>query len=411
MKRIIIVVDLMILAFLVGFFIGRATENRVGQYDDRADKAWRKVEKADTPPVTEDSDANQIEKIRTLYRKVFDRYPDSHWADDALYQYASRLAISQEQQFSMFRRLIIHYPDSEYADDSLYAIAYANYRLAEERKAVSSELAESDLYYDRSLRFFGQLLTDYSGSSLYNTSLFNRAMCYYGKGQWSLAQDEFRTLRIDLANDPIVHEVVYQLGRIAIETQQYDGAIAEFQNVVDAGLESLAPNAQFGIAQALFAQGKYEESISAYERTIENYPKSVVAQDACFYIGWAYQRMGKHDEAIIQLEEAIEDFPRNENASNSLVFIAQIYYDQKNPDGSIEAYRKVVDNKDNFSYDMRRSALYWIGKIHEEEGDTDQAISTYTMLVKDYAEHHQTHHHPSNNINEEYIQKLQADRS
>merc|ERR1712000_320764 len=97
------------------------------------------------------------------------------------------------------------------------------------------------------------------------------------------------------------------------------------------------------------------------------------AQDACFYIGWAYQRMGKHDEAIIQLEEAIEDFPRNENASNSLVFIAQIYYDQKNPDGAIEAYRKVVDNKDNFSYDMRRSALYWIGKIYEEEGDTDQA--------------------------------------
>ena len=163
--------------------------------------------------------------------------------------------------------------------------------------------------------------------------------------------------------------------------------------------------------QLTFAQGKYEESILAYERTIENYPKSVVAQDACFYIGWAYQRMGKYDEAIIQLEEAIEDFPRNENASNSLVFIAQIYYGQKNPDGAIEAYRKVVDNKDNFSYDMRRSALYWIGKIYEEEGDTDQAISTYTTLVKDYAEHHQTHHHPSNNVNEEYIQKLQSDRS
>ena len=145
MKRIIIVVDLMILASLVGFFIGRAAEDRLGQYDERADKTWRKVEKADTPPVTEDSAPKQIEKIRTLYRKVFDRYPDSHWSDDALYQYASRLAISQEQQFSMFRRLIIHYPDSEYADDSLYAIAYANYRLAEERKATSPELA-SQIY-------------------------------------------------------------------------------------------------------------------------------------------------------------------------------------------------------------------------------------------------------------------------
>ena len=43
------------------------------------------------------------------------------------------------------------------------------------------ELAESDLYYNRALRFFEQLISNYPGSSLYNNSLFNRAMCYYGK--------------------------------------------------------------------------------------------------------------------------------------------------------------------------------------------------------------------------------------
>ena len=411
MKRTIVIVDLVILACLAGFFIGRGSSHQISKYDERAEKAWKKAEQADTPPVTEDSTEKQFEKVRVLYRKVFDLYPDSHWADDALYQYASRLARSQEQQFIMLRRLISAYPDSEYADDSLYAIAYANYRLAEDEKSRNSELAESDLYYNRALRFFEQLISNYPGSSLHNNSLFNRAMCYYGKGQWSIAQDEFRTLRIDLASDSIVHEVVYQLGRIAIETQQYEDAVSEFQNVVDSGIQRLAPNAQFGIAQAFFSQSKYEEAISAYERTIENYPKSVAAQDSGFYIGWAYQRMGKNEEAIIQLEEAISLYPRNENAPNSLVFIAQIHYDQENSDGAIESYRKVVDDNENFSYDMRRSALYWIGKIYEEEGDLDQAVNTYTSLVKDYAEHHQTHHHPSNNINEEYIQKLQSGRS
>ena len=82
MKRTIVIVDLVILACLAGFFIGRGTSHQISKYDERAEKAWKKAEQADTPPVTEDSTEKQFEKVRVLYRKVFDLYPDSHWADE-----------------------------------------------------------------------------------------------------------------------------------------------------------------------------------------------------------------------------------------------------------------------------------------------------------------------------------------
>ena len=63
MKRTIVIVDLVILACLAGFFIGRGTSHQISKYDERAEKAWKKVAQADTPPVTEDSTQKQFEKV------------------------------------------------------------------------------------------------------------------------------------------------------------------------------------------------------------------------------------------------------------------------------------------------------------------------------------------------------------
>ena len=59
------------------------------------------------------------------------------------------------------------------------------------------------------------------------------------------------------------------------------------------------------------------------------------------------------------------------------------------------------ESRSHLTQDLMR--YMFAGLYVEKKGDFPR--------LKDYAEHHQTHHHPSNNINEEYIQKLQASRS
>ena len=140
---------------------------------------------------------------------------------------------------------------------------------------------------------------------------------------------------------------------------------------------------------------------------IDTYPDSKMAQEAHFNIGWAYEKLKKYDEAIIQLEGAIEKYPHNENRSNMQFYVGQLYYADEDTDGAINAYRKVADNA-TYDYDTRRQAQYWIGFIYEQAERIEEAIGEYQKLLQDFPEPHRTLRHPSNNINENYIQKLRT---
>ena len=408
MKKFIIAEICVLLALAGGFWLGRVTGNNTSyeDYYDNADKAWTAAKQLDAPPVKIDSpDKNRLREVRAAYREVFENYPDSLWADDAIYQLATR-ARTDEEAFALFRRLINNYPDSEWGDDSMYAIAFASYQIAEELKNTGT-LESLDAYYDRALALFNQLIMTYPGSELSDQAQFNTAMCYYGKGELNLALSTFDALREPFSDSPILYQILYVTGEIYLKRQEYENARIEFTNVVDSGDPDLAPLASFGIPQAYLAEGKYPEALDGYQKVIDLYPDTKAGQDAYFYMGWAYERLEKYEEAIAQLETGIDLFPRNENAANAQVYIAQIALVNKDIATAVDAFQKVADNA-TYDYDTRRMAQYSVGKIYEDNSETDLAIGAYQKLLTEFPEPHRKATHGSNNINENYIQTLRS---
>ena len=409
MKKFIIAEICVLLALAGGFWLGRVTGNNTSyeNYYDNADKAWTAAKQLDTPPVDIDSpDKSPLREVRAAYREVFENYPDSLWADDAIYQLASRISRTDEEAFALFRRLINNYPDSEWADDSMYAIAFASYQIAEELKKTGT-LESLDAYYDRALALFNQLVATYPGSELSEQAQFNTAMCYYGKGELNLALSTFDTLRIPFSDSPLFYQILYVTGDIYLKQQAYEDARVEFTNVVDSGDPDLAPLASFGIPQSYLAEGKYAEALEGYQKVIDLYPDTKAGQDAYFYMGWAYERLEKYDEAIVQLQTGIELFPRNENAANAQIYIAQIALANKDITTAVDAFQKVADNA-TYDYDTRRMAQYWVGKIYQDNSETDLAVAAYQKLLVEFPEPHKEATHKSNNINENYIQTLRS---
>ncbi len=409
MKKFIIVEICVIIAIAVGFWIGRLTSpfNDYAQYYENADKAWAKVQQIDTPPISYDEpDKNRLRKVRAAYRAVFENYPDSLWADDAIYQLASRIPRTDEEAFALFRRLINNYPDSELTDDSMYAIAIATYRIAEELKKTGT-LESLAAYYDRSIALFNQLIAIYPGSVLQEEAQFNVAMCYYGRGDLTIALTQFENLKMELRNNPLIYRILYTIGRIYYDMHDYENARIEFKNVIDTGDPNLAPSASFGIAQAYLQEGKHEEAVKAYQKVIDLYPDTNSGEDAHFYIAWAYDNLEEYDEAITRLETAIENYPNNKETTNSKFYIAQIAHRNKDTARAIEDFQKFADDPMHI-YDHRLIAQYKVGQIYEEIGDIEQAIDAYEKFLKDYPDPYQNPSHPSRKITESYVQKLKA---
>ena len=409
MKKFIIIEICVIVALVIGIWIGRLTSpfNDYTHYYKNADNAWFKVQELNNPPVTiDDPDKKRLNRVRAAYRAVFDNYPDSHWADDALYQLAV-LPRSDEEAFTLYRRLIRDYPDSEFADDSVYAIAYASFEIGETlRKKGTFESV--DALYDRAIALFTELITKYPGSVLDAEAQFNIAMCYQGKGNLDAALTQLDNIRLEYRDNQILPRIIYTTGLVYYEKQDYDNARIEFTNVVDYGDPNYAPSSSYYIAQTHFAERNYDEAIQACQKVIDLYPDTRYAENAHFYIARPYEKLERYDEAIKYLEQAIAEFPDSDSIVAAKYYLAQIYQLNKDTDRAIAAFQTFADEPKHV-YDHRLSAQYEVAEIYKKMDNMEQAIEAYEKLLKNFPDPHQRADHPSRQITENYVQTLKTE--
>lgn len=437
MKKFIVVEICVVIALVVGFWLGRVTTpyNDYSHYLENADKAWIKARQLDSPPISFDEpDKNRLRKVRAAYREVFDNYPDSRWADDAIHQLASRLPRTDEEGFALYRRLIRDYPDSEYTDDAMYAIAITTYRIAQELTKTGT-LESLTAYYDRALALFNQFIATYPGSILQEEAQLSAAMCYYGRGDTNIALSQLENLKLELRNNPIIYRIMFTLGNIYLEQKDYENAQIEYKNVVDSGDAEHASIANFWLAQTYLAEGqaiegqanlrkvegktdeaetkydeaaaKYRQAITGYQNVIDLFPNTEEGKNAHFYIGWAYEKTKEYEEAISRLEYAIETYPENENTINAKYYIGQLAYSNDDIDRAVEVFQTFADDP-NHTYDHRLSAQYQIGEIYENMGDMEKAADAYEKLITGFPEPHQNVNHLSRRITENFVNKLRS---
>jgi tol-pal system protein YbgF len=119
----------------------------------------------------------------------------------------------------------------------------------------------------------------------------------------------------------------YAGGQYELAVQGFSDFIKTFPKHDQAGA------AQFYIGETYYAQGKYREALTAYDRVISDYPTSAKVPDAYFKRGLALNVLGQTDRARDSWEFAAKNFPNSPAGQLSRQRLEQLPKKDPVPDG------------------------------------------------------------------------------
>ncbi len=147
----------------------------------------------------------------------------------------------------------------------------------------------------RALGLYKRITKRYPASAYSAPSLYNTALIEYQRKRWKRSFAAFQTILVQHPEFPKFNELVEYQFRIALAQAEGDGvrfaglipyralnrAVEHFEAVINnAPYSELAPLALMNVALIHQYKGQTAEAIDALDRLINNYPNSLLAEDA-----------------------------------------------------------------------------------------------------------------------------------
>jgi len=127
------------------------------------------------------------------------------------------------------------------------------------------------------------------------------------------------------AAPPASADVLYSNGLRDINGKHYDLATQEFSDYLRYYADTdLAANAQFYLAEIAFMQGQFQPALDAYNKVIDNYPKSFKTASARMRKGFCLAELGQKAAAIRELRTVVRQYPGTDEAKRSAAKLKEL---------------------------------------------------------------------------------------
>ena len=127
------------------------------------------------------------------------------------------------------------------------------------------------------------------------------------------------------AAPPASADVLYSNGLRDINGKHYDLAAQEFQDYLKYYNDTdLASNAQFYLGEIAFMQGEYQRALDAYNKVVENYPKSFKTASSRMRKGFCLAELGQKAAAIRELRTVVRQYPGTDEAKRSAAKLREL---------------------------------------------------------------------------------------
>jgi TolA-binding protein len=344
------------------------------------------------------------EALKYYDEAVTNRYPEFEYA---LYQKAVILGLRKKPSESLlaFEKLAKDYPNSEYADDALYQTG-ATYMDIGQLEKASAPLKK--------------LVDNYRGkTTLYNDALLRLGLLSYNQGN---TNESIKYYKQVFQNNPEADEAksaLAALEEIYISDLGKPEEYASFLETVpgykldNMGRDSLS----FRSAQTQFENGNYQRAIEGYTQYLNGYPNGASALQARFNRGESYASLKQWDKALADYEAvadkgasryyvkalykaAIIAYNHSQNFDKAFKLYSKLEKEQtddetkfeaqlgamrsayrlKNNAATLEYARKVADNS-KATRDQQAIAHFYIGKISYDKKELPTAVTAFRKVT------------------------------
>ena len=325
--------------------------------------------------------------------------------DYAYYQkgFCQGMSTQYNPQIATMNKLLNDYPESPYADDALFEMARTRVLLGQ---------------YDEAIVAYQQLPLSYPSSKYAAQSLLNAGLAYYNNNDLDNASSTYKQVVDEYKGTEEARSALLALKNISVEQNSVDEYIAYAK---EKGVDDMQVQEQdslsFMAAERLYISQRFEEAVSAFDAYVKKFPNGAYTLVSYFYMADAYMQTKQTDEAMRSLEFIVAQ-PRSIYTEQSLAVLSATYYNEKRYVQALESYRKLLKNaeqkdniiaakvgimecnyvmteagatilavddlmQENISVAMKNKALYYKGKSYLFLENPEAAKESFEILAQD----------------------------
>ena len=292
---------------------------------------------------------NQLNDAIAIYEK-------SENADDyTLFQKAMALGFKGDStaKITELKSVVAKYPQSDYADDALYEIGVAY--------ASNEDYTISNDYFNKVVKTSGDK------DLLANAQIY-RVQNYIDQNQKDKATAELKNLATQYRNTAYAEKVVLAARPMYIK----NGDVAGYQKfAADLGVRLDASDIDeinLTTAQGYFVKKDYKSAIPYYEKYLIQNPTGEGLYQAQYQLGESYFQNSNPTKALLTLQEVAR--VQNDYQEEAQTRLAQIYLSQEN---YTEAKNQLLQLTKSSNINIRNFANLELMKIYAQEKDFKQA--------------------------------------
>ncbi len=256
---------------------------------------------------------------------------DHTTADYALYQQAFVRGLQKDYagKVADLDRLLTGYPDSQYADDALYERGRAYIQLQNNPQAIAS---------------FSELVSKYPESSVARKGAGEIGLLYYQDDKYPEAITAYKKVIADYPGSEEARQAQRDLRSIYIDLNQVD-AYTQYASTIKGGIAVEAgerDSLTYVAAERVYIRGDLDEAKTSFTRYLQQFPQGAFALNAHYYLGLIAYNRKDYATAQQHLDKVIE-YPNNEYSEEAIIMGAEIAFNGKDYARALTLYKLLKD--------------------------------------------------------------------